>query len=110
LPSADEVAEVRFIPNRHYRPGLWPDATLTRREAVREVVAWLHAVDWSAAPSDLNSIDVPPLSELRLTRRDGTAVSYSVYRPCIVVGHQVWAADTDRLVRLLREGAAEPGT
>jgi hypothetical protein len=109
LPTAAEVVETRFVPNRNYRPGLWPDVTLTRPEAIREVVEWLHAVDWSAAPSDLTRIDVPPLSELRLTKRDGTKVSYAVYRPCIVVGNQVWRADTDRLVLLLQKGAAEFG-
>ena len=36
-------------------------------------------------------------------------MSYSVYKPCIVVGYQIWEADTDRLVLLLQKGAAEPG-
>jgi hypothetical protein len=35
------------------------------------VVDWLRAIDWSAKPGDTSVMDMPPLSALSLTKRDG---------------------------------------
>jgi hypothetical protein len=106
IPDAGDVTEVRIEPQVSLKQGYWPENRLTDAGPIGEVIAWLNGIDWSKQPTDIRRADLPPLSQLILTRRDKATQKFGLIDRGIIATPWLWTADTDRLKMIFKKAAA----
>ena len=105
LPDASEITCVRIVPQSDPKAGVWPENALSEAGPIGEFVAWLRGIDWSKSPGDIRRMDLPPVSQLILDKRDGTTLVFGLLDTGIIYREGLWSVNTQPLKAIFKKAA-----